>query len=30
VLVFRVDAGRLAECWLLDEDQAPIDRLWRP
>jgi hypothetical protein len=30
VLVFRVEADHLAECWLLDEDQALIDRLWRP
>jgi hypothetical protein len=30
VLAFRVDDdGRLAECWLLDEDQALIDHLWR-
>jgi hypothetical protein len=25
-----VEADHLAECWLLDEDQALIDRLWRP
>jgi hypothetical protein len=27
-LVFRVEADHLAECWLLDEDQALIDRFW--
>lgn len=30
-LVYRADDdGRLVECWLLDEDQVLIDRLWRP
>lgn len=29
VLVYRVDAGRIVECWVLDEDQALIDRFWR-
>jgi ketosteroid isomerase-like protein len=27
-LVFRVEADQLVECWLLDEDQALIDRFW--
>lgn len=25
---YRVHAGRLAECWLHDEDQRLIDHLW--
>ena len=27
--VYRVADGKLAECWLLDEDQRLIDRFWR-
>jgi hypothetical protein len=27
---YRVADGRIAECWILDEDQALIDHLWRP
>jgi len=27
---YRVVDGRIAECWILDEDQALIDHLWRP
>jgi hypothetical protein len=30
VLVYRVELGKIAECWVLDEDQAQIDRFWRP
>jgi hypothetical protein len=30
VLVYRVEAGKIVECWVLDEDQALIDRFWRP
>ena len=30
VLLFRVEDGRLAECWLYDFDQALIDRLVGP
>ena len=26
--VFRVDAGRIAECWLIPFDQAGFDRIW--
>lgn len=29
-LRYRVAGGRIVECWLLDEDQALVDRLWRP
>ena len=29
-LRFRVAGGHIVECWLLDEDQALIDHLWRP
>lgn len=28
-LRYRVEADRLAECWLYDEDQALVDHLWR-
>ena len=28
VLVYRVEAGKLRECWLYDEDQRFVDRLW--
>jgi hypothetical protein len=28
VLVYRCADDRLAECWLLDEDQRAIDVLW--
>ena len=28
VLVYRVDEGKLRECWLYDEDQRFIDELW--
>ncbi len=30
VLVYRVSAGQLAECWVYDSDQAFIDRLIGP
>ncbi len=26
--VFRIDAGRIAECWLIPFDQAAFDRIW--
>ncbi len=28
VLVFRVEADQLRECWLFDEDQRFVDALW--
>ena len=28
VLLYRVEAGRLRECWLYDEDQRFVDALW--
>ncbi len=28
VLLYRVEDGRLRECWLYDEDQRFIDALW--
>jgi len=28
VLLYRVQDGKLRECWLFDEDQRFIDRLW--
>ena len=28
VLLYRVEAGQLRECWLYDEDQRFIDKLW--
>lgn len=28
VLLYRVDEGKLRECWLFDEDQRFIDQLW--
>lgn len=30
VLVYRVDAGLIAECWLHDQDQRLVDRFWAP
>lgn len=27
---YRVVEGRIAECWIHDQDQALIDHLWRP
>jgi hypothetical protein len=30
VFLYRVEGDRIAECWLYDEDQALIDRLWSP
>jgi hypothetical protein len=30
VLVYRVEGEQIVECWLHDEDQALIDRFWRP
>lgn len=27
---YRVVGGKIAECWIHDEDQALIDHLWRP
>lgn len=29
LLRYRVEGGRLAECWLLESDQELIDHLWR-
>ncbi|MEM9714869.1 MAG: nuclear transport factor 2 family protein [Actinomycetota bacterium] len=28
LLRYRIDGERLDECWLYDEDQALVDRLW--
>jgi uncharacterized protein len=28
VLLYRVEAGKLRECWLFDEDQRFVDQLW--
>jgi hypothetical protein len=28
VLLYRVEDGKLRECWLYDEDQRFIDQLW--
>ncbi len=28
LFVYTVREGKLAECWLYDEDQRLIDRLW--
>ena len=28
VILYRVEAGRLRECWLYDEDQRFVDALW--
>jgi uncharacterized protein len=28
VLLYRTRGGKLTECWLYDEDQRGIDRLW--
>ncbi len=28
VFLYRVRDGRLAECWLYDEDQRAMDELW--
>lgn len=28
VLLYRVEDGKLRECWLLDEDQRFVDALW--
>lgn len=28
ILLYRVEEGRLRECWLYDEDQRFIDALW--
>lgn len=28
VLVYRVEDGKLRECWLFDEDQRFVDELW--
>ena len=28
VLVYRVEGGLIVECWVLDEDQALVDRFW--
>ena len=30
VLLYRVDGGRIVECWLYDSDQRQIDRFWMP
>jgi ketosteroid isomerase-like protein len=27
---YRISGGKVAECWVYDEAQALIDRLWRP
>lgn len=28
ILLYRVAEGKLRECWLFDEDQRFVDRLW--
>ena len=28
--LYRVEAGRVAECWLLPLDQAEFDDIWTP
>jgi hypothetical protein len=28
VLLYRVEDGKLRECWLYDEDQRFVDELW--
>jgi uncharacterized protein len=28
VLLYRTGSGKLTECWLYDEDQRAIDKLW--
>jgi len=28
VLLYRVEDGKLRECWLYDEDQRFVDKLW--
>ena len=28
VLLYRVEDGKLRECWLFDEDQRFVDQLW--
>jgi len=28
VLLYRVQDGKLRECWLFDEDQRFIDEMW--
>ena len=28
VFLYRVEGGKLAECWLYDEDQRAMDALW--
>jgi hypothetical protein len=30
VLLYRIEADRIAECWLYDTDQRLIDRFWAP
>ncbi len=30
VLLYRVEDGRIIECWLYDTDQRQIDRFWMP
>jgi ketosteroid isomerase-like protein len=30
VLLYRVDGGRIEECWLYDADQPLIDGFWAP
>ena len=30
VFLYRVEGERIAECWLYEQDQALIDRLWAP
>jgi ketosteroid isomerase-like protein len=29
-MLYRVEADQIHECWVLDEDQSLIDRLWAP
>jgi hypothetical protein len=29
VLTYKVENGKIIECWVLDEDQPLIDRFWR-
>jgi hypothetical protein len=30
VALYRVEGEQIVECWIHDEDQALIDRFWRP
>lgn len=30
VFLYRVEGAQIAECWLYDQDQRLVDRLWGP